>query len=753
MAERWLDPLPVDVRLDEVRQDLRAHRAVVVSAAPGAGKTTRIPPALVDAGPVILLQPRRVAARAVTRRVAEERGWIVGREVGWQIRFERRSSAETKLLVVTEGILTARLQHDPLLSDFTTIVFDEFHERSIHSDLGLALARQAWLARDELRIVVMSATMEIRRVAAFLGGCPIVEVEGTLHPTTIDYAPGESIAAAVKQMLSRTTGQVLCFLPGAPEIERARQSLEIEGVTQRAEVLPLHGSIDGETQDRALRPTSARRVILATNIAETSLTVPGVSAVVDTGLHKVARYDSARGVDSLSLERVSQDSADQRAGRAARLGPGVVRRLWDSRQRLAPHREPDIARLDLAAPLLYLLAWGEQPDRFEWFEAPPPERLADGLRLLTRLGAIDEQQHVTPLGRKMLQLPVHPRIARILIDGRGAPDVVNACAELSGDLAFREQLRRVVTQVVEHPATHADDRLLRHALFTGYADRLARRRPDDRQRVVLATGHGGVIGRECEEVAGEFLVALDVVAAGRQGVAEARIRAASAVDPEWITPTSSGIEHRFDTASGRVRAFKVRRFDALVLGEHSTAVDPVVAAEMLADAWIARGPDDAARKLMLRAHFAGERIDISALAQEAAYGATSVDEIDVVSRVPFDVARRIDRLAPQELSLPSGRMARLEYSAEGAVSASVKLQELFGLAESPRLGPNNTAVTFLLLAPNGRPVQTTQDLRSFWEHTYPEVRKELRGRYPKHPWPEDPWTAVPTHRTKSRAGR
>ena len=748
-----LQPLPVDDYLDTIKRHLDTHRAVVVAAAPGAGKTTRIPPTLVDSGPVILLQPRRVAARAVSRRIAEEQRWIVGREVGWQIRFERRSSTETKLLVVTEGILTARLQHDPLLSDFTTIVFDEFHERSIHSDLGLALARQAWLARSELRLVVMSATMDVERVSRFLGGCPIVDVPGTPHPLAVDYAPDESISKAVQHALAQTAGQVLCFLPGAPEIERARRDLELDGLSSHLEVLALHGSIDGETQDRALRPATGRRVTLATNIAETSLTVPGVSAVVDTGLHKVARYDAARAIDSLSLERVSQDSADQRAGRAARLGPGLVRRLWDPRQRLPQHREPDIARLDLASPLLYLLAWGEHPERFEWFEAPPPEQLTEGLRLLMRLGAIDAAHHLTPLGRKMLQLPTHPRIARILIDGRGAPEVIAACAEISGDQAFREQLRRVVSQVVDHPATHADDTALRHALFAGYADRLARRRRDDPQRVVLASGHGAVLGRECDEHTGEFLVALDVIASGRAGTSEARIRAASTVDVEWIAPTSSTIEHRYDASSGRVRAFKVRRFDALTLGEHPVTVDPLQGAELLAEAWLRRGPDANTTQLLRRAQFAREPLDLARLVQDAAYGATAIDEIDVASRVPHDALRRIDAAAPPQLSLPSGRSTTLEYMDDGTVAASVKLQELFGLAESPRLGAEKVPVTFYLLAPNGRPVQTTSDLRSFWERTYPDVRKELRGRYPRHPWPEDPWTATPTHRTKSRAGR
>jgi ATP-dependent helicase HrpB len=702
---------------------------------------------------VILLQPRRVAARAIARRIADEQRWTLGREIGWQIRFERRSSQDTQLLVVTEGILTARLQHDPLLADFTTIVFDEFHERSIHSDLGIALARQAWLARDELNLVVMSATMDVNRVSRFLGDCPVVDVPGTLHPLAIEYAPDETVAGAVATVMARQAGQVLCFLPGVAEIERARRDLETAGVTARAEVPPLHGSIDGETQDRALRSTSSQRVILATNIAETSLTVPGVTAVVDTGLHKVARYDGTRGIDSLSLERVSQDAADQRAGRAARLGPGLVRRLWDPRQRLSPHREPDIERLDLAGPVLYLLAWGEHPEQFEWFEPPPSERIAAALRLLQRLGAVDDRHHLTPLGRQMLRLPTHPRIARILLDGRGAPEIVAACAELSGEQAFREQLRHVVSQVIDNPAAHADDHTLRHALFTGYADRLARRRRDDPRRVVLATGHGAVIGPECDAFQDEFMVALDVVAASRQGVAEARVRAASPVDPMWIVPTSTTVEHQFDPASGRVRAAKVRRFDALVLSEHPVAPDPLTAAELLASSWLSRGPDERVMQLLRRAAFAGVEVDLRSAAHEAAFGATSLDELDITRAIPHSVMRTITEYAPDSLPLPSGRTARLEYADDGSVTASVKLQELFGLADSPRLGPKRVPVTFYLLAPNGRPVQTTRDLRSFWERTYPEVRKELRGRYPKHPWPEDPWTATPTHRTTRRGAR
>ncbi len=370
-----------------------------MSAAPGAGKTTRVPPALVADGPLILLQPRRVAARAIAARIADERGWTLGREVGWQVRLERRFSARTRLLVVTEGILTARLQTDPLLSGFTTIVLDEFHERSVHADLAIALARQAWRARDDLRIVIMSATLDADAVSSFLGACPVVRVAGRTFPIEIAYAPEQSVAGAAAEALAATTGNVLCFLPGAPEIRRA-----IGELTPRAgadvDVVPLHGSLDADEQDLALRPSTRRRVIVATNIAETSLTVPGVTAVVDSGLHKVARYDADRGIDSLETERITADAADQRAGRAGRVAPGVVRRLWDARDRLRPHREPEIHRVDLAGPALDVVAWGGDPRTLEWFDPPREDRLESALTLLARLGLVNlgESVRLTSLG-------------------------------------------------------------------------------------------------------------------------------------------------------------------------------------------------------------------------------------------------------------------------------------------------------------------------------------------------------------------
>ena len=725
----------------------------MLSASPGAGKTTRIPPALTDVGPVILLQPRRVAARAVARRIADERDWTVGREVGWHIRFDKHASRETRLLVVTEGILTARLQQDPLLSDFATVILDEFHERSIHADIGLALARQAFLARDDLRIVVMSATLDVEPVARFLGGAPIIMVPGALHPIAIEYSDREPIADAARSVLPRTTGQVLCFLPGVREIDRARNELSALAAASGVEVIPLHGSLHADEQDAAISPSAGRRIILATNIAETSLTVPGVSAVIDTGQVKVARYDGERGIDTLTLERITMDSAEQRAGRAARLGPGLVRRLWDARDRLRPHREAEVARVDLAGPVLDLLAWGADPLSFDWFETPPRDRIESALRLLQRLGATDGQTGVgiTPLGRQLQRIPLHPRLARILIDGAGSAEAAASCAALSGAPQIAGELQRISRHVLGRGVVaHIPDEALRHAVFTGYADRLAKRRTGSRDRFLLASGHGAALAREAGEIDADYVVALDVVAAEREGNSEARIRAASRIEREWIQPTSVGVEHRFDAASGRVRAARIERYDSIVLNETPVQADAAAASALLGEAWLARDHDARTIQLLRRLRFAAIDVEPAALASQAAAFARTVDEIDIEAHLPFELKRALAERAPGSLVVPSGRSMALEYAEDGSVSAAVKLQELFGLAESPTIGTARVPVTFHLLAPNGRPVQTTRDLRSFWARTYPEVRKELRGRYPRHPWPDDPWTAQPTHRTVRR---
>ena len=776
------DRLPIDSFVPQIVADIRRSRAAVVTASPGAGKTTRVPPALVGDGPVILLQPRRVAARSIASRIAHEHQWTLGREVGWQIRYDTNCSRDTKLLVVTEGILTARLQTDPLLSEFVTVVLDEFHERSIHADLAIALARQAWRARNDLRIVVMSATLDSAAVSAFLDGCPVIDVPGRSHPVDIAYAPSETVPDAVRGLLGSTPGSVLCFLPGAAEIRRAVDGLTGSGV----DVLPLYGAMPADEQDRALQPASTRRVIVATNIAETSLTVPGVTAVVDSGLQKVARYDADRGIDSLETERITADAADQRAGRAGRLAPGVVRRLWSAQDRLRPHREPDIHRVDLAGAVLDVITWGGDPKALEWFERPQDAALDAALVLLERLGLV-ARGRLTPAGEQARKLPVHPRLATMLVASGGARDVARACAILSERhllpprtaattsdlLSALDQWRdlpphvhRTADQLQSsmpnqqfspqspiHDPKSSEIAFLR-SILAGYPDRAAQRREPNSDAFLLASGTGATLGRESGVRDGAFIVALDVSASqGRQAAAgrpDALIRMASRVEREWLTPTSSEIVHRFDPASGRVRAARVDRYDALVLAEHPIAIDPERAAPLLAAAWLARDPAERDRLLLRRLAFANVTVDRDELVRTAAFSARSIDEIDLAAALPPMILRDLDRLAPERLTVPSGRSHALAYHDDGSVSASVKLQELFGLAETPRIGPNRVPIRIELLAPNGRPVQVTQDLRSFWDRTYPEVRKELRGRYPKHPWPDDPWTATPTARAKKR---
>jgi ATP-dependent helicase HrpB len=781
--------LPIDDFIPEILEAARSRRALILSAAPGAGKTTRVPPALAADGPVIVLQPRRMAARSMARRIADEQSWTLGREVGWQVRFERKFTAETRVLFATEGILTGRLQQDPLLTGFTTIVLDEFHERSIHADVGLALARQAWRARDDLRLVIMSATLQPGPLAAFLDGCPQIAVPGRVHPLEIDYRPGQSVAAAAADLVRQTSGSLLCFLPGAPEINRALGDVRTM-VGGDVEVVPLHGSLAADDQDRAIAPGPGRCVILATNIAETSLTVPGVTGVIDTGLQKVARFDPDRGIDSLELERIPADAAEQRAGRAGRLGPGRVRRLWDQSDRLRAHGEPEIHRVDLSDAVLDILAWGGDPRTFEWFDAPAHERVTAALLLLEQLGAVRDAR-VTAIGSRMKRLPLHPRLARMLLEGHGSRAVALACAFLSerhtsprhpattaSDLLsavddphaipphVRDVARRLgdlVRDVVDGDEAQADDRFLR-AIFTGYPDRVARRRAPGSPKFLLASGHGAILGRESGVRDAEFVVAVDVQAARSGEVAEATIRMASAIDADWFGRGAHGpdgrgtrrlhrvqIDHELDQGSGRVRAIERELYGAIVIAERPAAVDPEVAARVLAEAYRMRGWSDDDTRLLRRLRFAEISIDEVALLSAATLGKRAIEDIDLRTALEWAVARDLDRLAPETLAVPSGRTTRLQYQEDGSVIASVKLQELFGLAASPQLGPRSRPVVFELLAPNGRPVQTTRDLRSFWDTTYQEVRKELRARYPRHPWPEDPWTAPPTARTKKRA--
>jgi ATP-dependent helicase HrpB len=760
-----LERLPIDAHLDAIVGRVRERRAVVVTAAPGAGKTTRVPPALVEDGPVILLQPRRVAARAIARRIAHERDWTIGREIGWHVRFERQFSKDTRLLVATEGVLTARLQQDPMLADVRTVVIDEFHERSIHADLALALAREAWRARNDLRIVVMSATLDAGAVAAFLGDCPVIEVPGRTFPLDIQYRAAVSVEDAIADARGQSAeGAVLAFLPGAGEIRRAAERLAPKLARHSIDVLPLHGGLDADEQDAAIRPSVRPRVILATNLAETTVTVPDVTVVVDTGLHKVARYDPARAIDSLDTERVSQDAADQRAGRAGRVRAGTVVRLWDARDRLRPHREPEIVRVDLAAVVLDLAAWGAAPSTFEWFEPPPPHAVDAAIELLRRLDAIDAAGRLTPTGHQLVRLPIHPRLGRIFLAAGGSRQAALSAALLSERHAApprrgatscdlfaaveREQelpphVSRVAREIGEAfrratgeaPATRASEAEFRRAVLAGYPDRVARRRSPKSDRLVLASGTGARLGRESGVHDGEWLVAVDVTAGTAPG-AEALVRIATRIEREWLQATSSEVRH--EMTDGVVRAWRADRYDQLTLGEQPAPVDPEIAAEMVASAYLARGPSDDDERWLNRLRFAGlgEDRPLETLVREAARGVTRLADVRLRAQQPPELSRRLDRDAPEFLSLPAGRRTALHYRRDGRVVASVKLQHVFGLRETPRIGPRHTPVTFELLAPNGRPAQVTSDLASFWRTGYPVVRRELRARYPKHAWPE-----------------
>jgi len=769
-------PLPVDGHLSRIVEAVRAHGAVVVVAPPGAGKTTRVPPALAAAlGPVFVLQPRRVAARSLARRMAAENGWREGEEVGWQVRLERRFSPRTRILVATEGVLTARLVTDPLLEGWAAVVLDEFHERSIHADMALALARQAARARGDLRLVVMSATLDAGPVAAFLGGCPVLEIAGRPHAVEIEHAPSLSVAEGVRRRLQDGAGDVLAFLPGAAEIRRAEA--ELGGVA--ADVLPLHGGLDAEAQDAALRPGPRRRVVLATNIAETSLTLEGVRDVVDSGLHRVLRYDAERALDRLQTERVPRDSADQRAGRAGRTAPGRALRLWDPRERLRERREPDVFRVDLSGPLLDVMAWGGDPLAFEWLEPPPDERVAAALELLRRLGAA-EGRRLTALGERMRRLPLHPRLGRLLLADGGSARAAAVCAALSERLPPRppappaadsdlllladalaaqgprlraaarqlESLAREAGAAAASGAAVPVEDFLR-AVLLAYPDRVARRREPHGVRLLLTSGQGATLARE-SAVQSDFLVAVEMGTVGDGARAETLVRLASAVEPHWLEPTERVRAHHFDADALAVRAVERTLYGALVLAERAVAPDPDEAARLLAEELGRRGLGDDAEAVLRRARFAGLAVDRDRVIDAACLGQTRLPAVDVEALLPFEERRALERLAPARLRVPSGREVALEYREDGGVAASVKLQELFGLAETPRVGPGQEPVLLLLLAPNGRPVQQTRDLRSFWDRTYPEVRKELRGRYPRHPWPEDPWAAQPTARAKPR---
>jgi ATP-dependent helicase HrpB len=743
--------------------------------------------------------------------------------VGYSTRFDRRTSRATRVELLTEGLLIRRLQADPFLEGVDCVILDEFHERTLDVDLALALLADCRRsAREDLAIVVMSATLDPGPVAAFLG-CPVVEAQGRTHPVAVEYARMSTArvegrcAAAVRRMLAEEPeGHLLVFLPGVAEIERTARALREAGLPDGVDVLPLHGRLSLDRQTAALAPSTRRKVVLATNLAETSVTLEGARAVIDSGLARVAAYDPAIGLTRLETRPISRASADQRAGRAGRTGPGRCVRLWteaDHRGRPAADL-PEIRRADLAPLVMQVLDWGVDPAELTWFEEPPPAALERSRETLRSLGAIDSKG-LTPRGRALVSLPVHPRLGAVLLAGRelgieaSAATAVTLMSEVDpfrgtpdaggeGDLEPRlaaiaeadwsggtprgadprrwAELRRVRDQLLARSAAVPQAPRqgvlppLVEALVAGFPGRLARRRGPGSSRYLLASGQGAVLSDRSRTDA-DLLFAVDLRSARRGERAEHFIRSAHPVDVEiGALPTTD--EVRFDPETESVVSRRVTRIGDLVLRDTQTSARaPAGPAAAHLETAARRSPDRAlapsgdALRLLARLRFAASLSDTLAgaapddwvdLLPELCVGRRSFAELRradlsgaLLGRLTWKQRAALDRLAPERLRVPSGSALPVDYGADPPVLAA-RIQQLFGSSETPTVGGGRVPVMLHLLAPNGRPAQVTQDLAGFWERTYPQVRKELRGRYPKHPWPDDPANAEATNRAKRR---
>lgn len=830
-----LPTLPVLEALPRLRPAL-AQGCAVLSAPPGSGKTTLVPLALLDepwlAGQrIVMLEPRRVAARAAAARMASLLREAVGETVGYQVRFERKVSARTRIEVVTEGLLARRLQADPELPGVGLLIFDEFHERSLDADLALALALDARAnLRPELRVLVMSATLDIARVAALLGDAPIVESGGRQYEVDLRYVPpradldhGSAVAQAVIQALQQTEGDVLAFLPGVREV-RSAQNLLRERLTDRVGLYPLYGDLGPREQDAALAPDSGgrRKVILATNIAQTSLTVEGVRTVVDGGLVRVARFDLGAGANRLDTERVSRASADQRAGRAGRLGPGVCYRLWsrDQHAALPAHDTPEILAADLTRFALELAVWGASaPSALALLDAPPLAAWTYARDLLRDLDAIDGDGRVSAHGRALARLPAPPRRAHMLLrahehglgslacwvaavlDERdaGSADLVDAVERFlrgRGDPAAQRRVRESVQQMrrllgVGDEASAQLDQLsatdIARIAAWAYPERIARRRPGmrDHREVAYQCADGGeaTLPQDDALASQEWLAIAhwSVDAGGFARRNARRIRFAAALEEsQLLRDHPPAVEPRvyWDAQTQSVVAERQSRIGALVVERKPLAAadGSAIAAAMCegvrtlgleALPWTEAAHQLQARVTSLRAWRGDEDWpdlgDDALLARLERWLLPHLDgvsrrdhlsrlDLAAILRQQLDYAQqqRLDRLAPTHLEVPTGSRIRLEYGPPGPPVLAVKLQEMFGCAQTPTVNEGRLPVVLHLLSPAQRPVAVTQDLAGFWARGYADVRKDLRGRYPRHPWPDDPLAAAPTRRAKPR---
>lgn len=835
--------LPIEAVLPELRQALASHRAVVLQAPPGAGKTTRVPLALLDepwlAGrSILILEPRRLAARAAAARMSQLRGEAVGETVGYRIRFDAKVSARTRIEVLTEGILTRRLQSDPALEGVGLVIFDEFHERHLHADLALALCVDAQRAlREDLKMLVMSATLDGEAVSRLLDGAPIVTSRGRSYPVDIVYAPRDpegplpQVAAdALRRALSAHDGDLLVFLPGAWEIRRTQELVEQLVARGDAEVLPLYGDLPWEQQDRAIRPIAGKRkIVLATPIAETSLTIEGVRVVIDCGFARVPQFDPNSGLTRLVTQRIARANAEQRAGRAGREAPGVCYRLWSegTQRGLIAQPTPEIRCADLAPLALELAAWGvADAATLAWLDPPPPGALAQARALLGELDALDSQGRITATGRAMAALPVHPRLAHMLVQAGNAERTALACdiaallserdvlaqaSRRSCDLterlealaAFRRQgragaqahqadanacarveqaarqYRRLLRGERVEAAVDSDD--VGRLLAAAYPDRIAQQRAPGETSYLLSSGRGARLPHGETRLRTPYLVAANLDAGATEGI----IHMAAAVSVPALRASCAAhimaVEVvRWDDQQQAVIARREERLGALVLDSRpfpdagpeqlrAAMLEGVRRLGLEALPWTPQLRQWQARVLSLRAWCPQESLpDVSdawLLANLARWLGPYLDGVtrrDHLARVDlaaalqalldWNQAKRLEEGAPTHLTVPSGSRVRLEYAPGESPVLAVKLQELFGLADTPRVAFGRVPVTLHLLSPARRPIQVTQDLRGFWERTYAEVKKELKGRYPKHPWPDDPWNARATARTKRREG-
>ncbi len=795
--------LPIDPLIPVVLEHLRREPALVLEAPPGAGKTTRVPPAVMREvqGEVLVLEPRRLAARLAARRVASELGERVGESVGYQVRFEEVVGPRTRLRFMTEGVLTRRLLSDPQLRGVSAVLLDEFHERHLEGDLALALLRRLQTTtRRDLRVAVMSATIETDPIAEYLGGCGVLRSEGRQYELSIEYRPSspepleQQVAGAVEKLVrDGLDGDVLVFLPGAAEIRRAARACERIAARAGLLMLPLHGDLPAEEQDRAVAPADRRKVILSTNVAESSVTIEGVTAVVDSGLARVASQSPWSGLPRLAVTRVSKASATQRAGRAGRTGPGTAIRLYPAEdfQRRAAQETPEIARAELTQLVLSLAAMGiANPGELKWFEAPPAAAAEAATGLLRRLGAVDEAGRLTEEGRRMAAIPAHPRLAKLILEAtrRGAGDDGCALAALlsSGERLPREadhlepsdllllleseweprtrqlyqQIRRVAPR--GRRGKGSDEALL-EAVLAAFPDRVAKRRKGE--ELLLASGGSAVLSPASVVRKHDFLVAVDIEERSEHGLP--LVRLASAIEPEWLLDlfperVAEGGALEWNRTAERVEERGALLYERLVIEESRRAPrDSEEAAGMLAakalDAGIGRFSDPVdLEQFLARVAFAAGHSSLTELGEDdvraalasLCRGLTSFAELGSAARdggllraleerLPAGGRRVLGECAPERLRLPSGRQVKVSYARGQTPWVAAKLQEFFGMRETPRIAGGKVPVVVHLLAPNNRPVQTTTDLAGFWERLYPAVRRELSRRYPRHRWPED----------------